>query len=142
MKRLLAGFIVAFLPFLPAALAQVEPITLATQVTAHPDSLTFPSGSPQSVEIEIQLSEVATGEPVARSGDLYFTSTYTGIEYPVGTALDANGFARVRLTVRPPSDAEFRELGGRILVFVLIDYEDADDTIEGRIVLLLARGEP
>ena len=142
MKRLLAALSIVLLPILSAALAQVEPIPLATSVIAHPDALTFPGGKPQSVDVQIQLGDAQSGTPVARPGDLYFTSTYTGIVYPEAVALDANGFARIRLTVHPPSDAEFRELGGRILVFVLIDDEDADDTIEGRIVLLLARGEP
>ena len=141
MKPLLAGIIVAFLAFLPAALAQVESIPMATYITAHPESLTFPGGRPQRVVIEIQLSEVKSGEPVARPGDLYFTSTYEGIEYPEFAALDENGYARVTLTVRPPSNAELDALEGRIVVLVVIDEEDADDTIEGRVVLKLSVSE-
>ena len=141
MKRFLAGFIVAFLAFLPAALAQLEPITLASRVTAHPDTLSFPGGRSQRVDVEIQLSDVRSGEPVARPGDLYFTSTYEGIDYPQFAALDENGYARVTFTVRPPSDAELDALDGRIVVLVVIDEEDADDTIEGRVVLKLSGRE-
>ena len=36
-------------------------------------------------------------------------------------------------TVRPPSDAELDALKGRIVVLVVIDEEDADDTIEGEL---------
>lgn len=142
MKHLLAGFIAGFLPLLSAAQGQVEPIPLGTRVAVHPEALTFPGGRPEAVEIEIQLSDVRTGEPEARPGELYFTSSYPGIVYPEQAALDAGGFARVRLVVRPPTEAERRELGGRILVFVVIDAEDADDTIEGRIVLTLPAAQP
>lgn len=141
MKRLLAGFIVVFLPVISAAVAQVGPNGLATYVTAHPESLTFPGGRPQSVEIEIHLRNAQSGEPVARPGDLYFTSNYKGIEYPEFAALDENGYAQVTFTVRPPSEAEKEELDGRIVVMVIIEEEDADDTIEGRIVLKLSSGE-
>ena len=139
--RLLAGFIVAFLSISPATLAQVEPIPLATSVTAQPDTLSFPRGRPQSVEIEIQLSDAQSGKPVARPGELYFTSTYNGIVYPEGAALDERGYARATLTIRPPSEAEYEQSGGRIVVMIIIEEEDADDTIEGRIVLELPAGE-
>lgn len=72
MKRLLAGFTVAFLAFLPAALAQLEPITLASRVTAHPGTLSFPGSRPQRVDVEIQLSNVQSGEPVAHPGSSLF----------------------------------------------------------------------
>ena len=142
MKQFLAGFVLGFLPFLAAAQGPVESIPLGTRVSVHPEVLTFPGGRPQAVEIQIQLSDVRSGEPVARPGELYFTSSYEGIVYPEQAALDAGGFARVRLVVRPPSEAERRELGGRILVFAVIDDEDADDTIEGRIVLTFPAPQP
>ena len=108
-------------------------------VAAEPRVLTFPGGDPQQVTIRLQLVEIATGRPVHRGGALYLTSSYQGIGYPSGARLSARGAATLRLTVRPPTADERERLGGSITVIVIIDEEEADDTIEGRAVFLLGK---
>lgn len=102
--------------------------------------LRFQGRKPLEVWIEVQLLVVRTGENVNRRAPLYFSSDYDGIVFPSQAKLDARGFARLKLIIAPPSLAGHRRLQGRITVWVLIDEEDGDDTLEGKLVFSYAMG--
>lgn len=123
--------------FLQAPPAFAKPgMRLASQSLA----LRFQGGKPLEVWIEVQLVVVQTKENAPRSGPLYLTSDYNGIVFPSRPRLDAMGFARLKLVIARPGLADRRRLQGRFTVWVLIDEEDADDTIEGRLVFSYSMG--
>lgn len=103
------------------------------QLAASQRSLTFRGGRPEEVWIEVQLIDDRTGEPVHRGSPLYLTSDHQGIAFPPHPRLDGRGFARLRLLVHPPGKAHRQRLAGRFRVWVLIDEESGDDTIEAQL---------
>lgn len=103
-------------------------------------TLRFQGKKPLEVWIEVRLVVVGTGKKVSRPGPLYLTSDYEGIVFPSQARLDARGFARLKLVIAPPGAADLRQLQGRFTVWVLIDEEDAGDTIEGRMVFTYTMG--
>ena len=111
------------------------------QLAAKNRTLTFQGGLPEEVLIEIQLVDLRTGKSVHRHSRLYFSSDYNGIIYPSKPRLDGKGFARLKLIIPPPSDAELQRLKGRFVVWVLIDEGDADDTIEGKLNFFFSGGD-
>lgn len=117
------------------ALAEkLEDIPYKLELRSDTRELTFPNGQPQEVFITIQLVDIKSGSPVARSGPLYLRSNYDKIEYPAQAALDERGFARVAIRVLPPAPAD-AALNGNVYVWALLDQEDADDTAEGRLLI-------
>ena len=97
-------------------------------------ALRFQGTKPLEVWIEVQLLGVRTREKVSRRAPLYLSSDYEGIAFPSRSRLDARGFARLKLIIAPPGVEDRRRLQGRFTVWVLIDEEEADDTIEGKLV--------
>lgn len=117
--------------FLQAPPAFAKP---GMRLSSQGQALRFHGKKPLEVWVEVQLVVVKTKEKAPRLGPLYLTSDYDGIVFPSGARLDARGFARLKLVIAPPGLAEHRRLRGRFTVWILIDEEDADDTIEGRLV--------
>ena len=102
--------------------------------------LRFQGGKPLEVWIEVQLVVVKTGEHVPRRAPLYLSSDLDGIVFPRRPRLDEKGFARLKLVIPSPDAESRRRLQGRFTVWVLIDEEDADDTIEGRLFFSYSMG--
>ena len=102
--------------------------------------LRFQGGKPLEVWIEVQLVVVNSGEHVPRRAPLYLSSDLDGIVFPSRPRLDEKGFARLKLVIPSPGVETRRRLQGRFTVWVLIDEEDADDTIEGRVVFTYSLG--
>ena len=111
------------------------------QLAANNRTLTFQGGLPEEVLIEIQLIDLRTGQTVHRRSPLYISSDYNGIIYPSKPRLDGKGFARLKLVISPPSNAELQRLKGLFVVWVLIDEGDADDTIEGKVIFSISGGD-
>ena len=102
-------------------------------LAASQQSLAFRAGMPEVVWIEVQLIDRGTGEAVRRGSPLYLTSDHDGIDFPPHPMLDGQGSARLRLLVHPPGKAARQRLKGRFRVWVLIDEEAGDDTIEAQL---------
>ena len=131
--RFTAGGILLLVLGLGLALPLSASPSPGIQVAAHPRTLTFPGGLPQEVWIEVQLIDRGTGEAVRRGSPLYLTSDHDGIDFPPHPMLDGQGSARLRLLVHPPGKAARQRLKGRFRVWVLIDEEAGDDTIEAQL---------
>ena len=139
LARVRAAATVLFAVFaLAAPFASAKPgMRLASKSLA----LRFQGGKPLEVWIEVQLVHGRTRENVHRRAPLYLSSDYDGIVFPSEPRLDSRGFARLKLVIAPPGLAGQRRLQGRITVWVLIDEEDADDTIEGRLIFTYSMGD-
>ena len=111
---------------------KVEAIPYKLALSSDQKKLEFRNNAPVEVAISVQLVDVKTGNPIRRAGPLYLRSNYDKIDYPVQATLDARGFARVMIHVRPPEPAD-ANLNGNVYVWALLDQEQADDTAEGRI---------
>lgn len=105
----------------------------ALQATPTPERLTFPGGMPQTVRIALQLVARSTGEPVARAAPLYVTGDVSGIAYPADPRLDARGRAAFAVTVPPPPPGA--PCRGAVTLRIILDTEDADDTVGAKLVL-------
>jgi FecR protein len=112
---------------------KVQAIPFKLDLHSDQKKLEFRNNQPEDVFISIQLVDIKSGGPIARSGPIYLRSNYDKIDYPTKATLDQRGFARVSIKVQPPEPAD-AELNGNVYVWAVLDQEQADDTAEGRIL--------
>lgn len=113
-----------------------QPLQAETSGLAATDVLAplrFAGRERQPVRITVQRVDVRTGKPARGAGPLYLTSDYARIDFPAAPALDAKGRATLRLLMHPPSPGS--PCRGQITVWVILDEEDADDTMGARVVI-------
>ncbi len=115
---------------------KVEDIPFKVDIKSEKRSLTFPQNQPEEVFVSLQLIDIKTGAEVHRAGKVYFRSNYGRITYPPVSELNQRGFTRVPLVFSPPEPADDK-LEGNVYVWALIDEEDADDTVEGKILFTI-----
>ena len=115
---------------------KVQPIPYKIDAKADKRQLAFEKNQPESVFVNLQIVDVATGREVARSAKLYFRSNYDRVTFPAAAQLDERGFARVALTFAPPEPAD-AQLNGSVFVWAVVDQEDGDDTGEGRLLFTI-----
>ncbi len=111
----------------------VEDIPFKVDIKSEKRELKFSRNQPEEVFVTLQLINIKTGAEVHRAGKIYFRSNYGRIAYPPVAALDQRGFTRVPLVISPPELGDDK-LEGSVYVWALIDEEDADDTVEGKIL--------
>jgi hypothetical protein len=102
-------------------------------LAAAPAAVEFPGAEAAELWITLQRVDARTGDPVGGAGPLYLTSDYPHIDFPAAPALDAAGQATLRLVLHPPAPGS--PCRGRITVWVILDEEDADDTMGARVVI-------
>jgi hypothetical protein len=102
-------------------------------LAAVPTAVVFPGAEAAELRIAVQRVDARTGDPVGGAGPLYLTSDYPHIDFPAAPALDAAGQATLRLVLHPPAPGS--PCRGRIIVRVILDEEDADDTMGARVVI-------
>jgi hypothetical protein len=112
---------------------KVEDIPFKVDIKSEKRKLSFPQSQPEEVFVSLQLIDIKTGAEVHRAGKIYFRSNYGRITYPPVANLNQRGFTRVPLVFSPPEPADDK-LDGNVYVWALIDEEDADDTVEGKIL--------
>jgi hypothetical protein len=102
-------------------------------LAAGPTAVEFPGAEAAELRIAVQRVDARTGEPMRGAGPLYLTGDYAHIDFPAAPALDAAGQATLRLLVHPPAPGS--PCRGRIIVWVILDEEDADDNMGARVVI-------
>jgi len=110
---------------------KIQPIPYKVDIKADKRQLTFEKNQPETVFVNLQLIEIATGREVARSAKIYLRSNYERITYPPAAQLNERGFTRVALTFAPPEPSD-TSLNGSVFVWAVVDQDDADDVGEGR----------
>ena len=112
---------------------KIADIPYKLEMQSEKKQLEFPSNSPEEVFITVQLVDINKGSNINRAGKLYLRSNYDRISFPAGSQLDNRGFARVAVKMDPPQASDV-DLKGNVYVWAVLDYEDGDDTKEGRIL--------
>ena len=121
---------------LPALLGPTQPLAEGSPgltPASGPAALHFAGREGQSFQIVVQRVDARTGRPMRGAGPLYLTNDYPHIDYPTAPALDAASQTTLRLFVHPPPPGS--PCRGRIIVWVILDEEDADDTRGARVVI-------
>ena len=111
----------------------VQDIPLKVDIKSEKRELTFSDNQPEEVFVTLQLINIKSGGEIHRAGKVYFRSNYGRISYPPVSNLNQRGFARVPLVIAPPQPTDDK-LDGNVYVWAVIDEEDADDTVEGKIL--------
>jgi hypothetical protein len=117
-----------------ALLGGAEPAragTMGLVLAGEPRTLHFSGGRAEAVVIVVRWVDSHTEKPVERAARLYLASDYERIGFPSEPTLGADGRATLRLAVFPPPPGKACE--GRFTVRVILDEEDADDTMDARI---------
>ena len=115
---------------------KVEAIPFKVDVKSEKRKLTFAQNQPEEVFLSLQLLNIKTGAEVHRAGKVYFRSNYGRIAYPPVANLNQRGFVRVPLVFSPPEASDDKH-NGNVYVWALIDEENADDTVEGKILFTI-----
>jgi hypothetical protein len=105
--------------------------TIGLALAGEPRTLHFSGERAEAVVIVVRWVDSHTEQPVERAARLYLTSDYERIDFPFEPTLGADGRATLRLAVFPPPPGKACE--GRFTVRVILDEEDADDTMDARI---------
>jgi hypothetical protein len=102
-------------------------------LAAGPTAVEFPGAEAAELRITLQRVDARTGNPVGGAGPLYLTSDYAHVDLPAAPALGADGRGLLRLGLHPPAPGS--PCRGRIIVWVILDEKDADDTMGARVII-------